>query len=59
VALQEEYGVSLDLGGGRTDVELAYDALGLGRVASQTVVFRRGDATAELVVSGYGRLRRR
>lgn len=59
VALQEEYGVSLELGNGRTDVDLAYDALGLGRVASQTVVFRRGDASAELIVSSYGRLRRR
>jgi Tfp pilus assembly protein FimT len=59
VALGVDFGVTLELGGARTDVELSYDALGLGRVASQTVVFRRGGAATELVVSGYGRVRRR
>ena len=59
VALTSELGVSLELGGGRSDVELSYDALGLGRMASQTVVLRRGDAAAELIVSSYGRVRRR
>jgi hypothetical protein len=59
VALTSELGVSLELGGGQPDVELRYDALGLGRLASQTVVLRRGDAVAELIVSSYGRVRRR
>jgi Tfp pilus assembly protein FimT len=59
VDLSGDFGVTLALGGGRSEVELAYDALGLGRVASQTVSFRRGEAAAELVISSYGRVRRR
>jgi len=59
VDFQADYGVEVTLGGGRTDVELTFDALGLGRLAGQTVGFGRGDARAELVVSGYGRVRRR
>ena len=59
VAIGSELGVSLELEGGRSDVELRYDALGLGRMASQTVVLRRAEAVAELVVSSYGRVRRR
>jgi prepilin-type N-terminal cleavage/methylation domain-containing protein len=58
-ALGAELGVTVVLGGAATEVELSYDALGLGRLASQTVIFRRGRETAELVVSGYGRVRRR
>ena len=58
IALITELGVSLELGGGRSEVELRYDALGLGRMASQTVVLRRGGAAAELIVSSYGRVRR-
>jgi type II secretory pathway pseudopilin PulG len=58
VALETDFGVTVELGGGRTQVDLAYDALGLGRVASQTIILRKGDATAELIVSGYGRVRR-
>jgi len=54
-----EYEVALELGEGRNEVEIAFDALGLGRLASQTIGFRRGDASAELVVSSYGRVRRR
>jgi prepilin-type N-terminal cleavage/methylation domain-containing protein len=56
--LQEEFDVSIALSGGTTEVELAYDALGLGRMASQTITFRRGSATAGLIVSSYGRARR-
>jgi prepilin-type N-terminal cleavage/methylation domain-containing protein len=52
-----ELGVAIDLGG-PSDVELSYDALGLGRMAAQTISFRRGLETAQLVVSGYGRARR-
>lgn len=59
VAMLAEFGVTLDLGGARPDVELRYDALGLGRMASETLVFRRGDAVAQLIVSSYGRVRRR
>jgi len=58
VDLASEFGVTLSLGGGAGEVELAYDALGLGRLASQTVVVRRGGASASLVVSSYGRVRR-
>lgn len=58
-ALGAEFGVTVALSGAATDVELAYDGLGLGRMASQTITFRRGRETAELVVSGYGRVRRR
>ena len=53
-----ELDVELEVGGG-LDVELRFNALGLGSVASQTLGFRRGTATAELVVSTYGRVRRR
>jgi len=59
VELASEFGVRLELGGTRPDVDLRYDALGLGRMTSQTVVLRRSEATAQLVVSSYGRLRRR
>ncbi len=58
-ALGGEFGVTVGLSGAATDVDLAYDGLGLGRMASQTITFRRGRETTELVVSGYGRVRRR
>lgn len=58
VALDVEFGVTVSLSGSTTDAELVYDGLGLGRVASQTITFRRGTETAELVVSAYGRVRR-
>lgn len=53
------FGVELDLGGEAGEVRLYYDALGVGRVASRTVLFRRGRAEAALVVASYGRVRRR
>jgi type II secretory pathway pseudopilin PulG len=59
VALGVEFGVVVGLGGTSTEVEMTYDALGLGRVASQTITLRRGLETAEVVVSSYGRVRRR
>jgi type II secretory pathway pseudopilin PulG len=59
VAFGAEFDVALTLSGDRAEVEIAFDALGLGRVASETVGFRRGDASAELVISSYGRVRRR
>ena len=58
-ALDTDFGVAVSLSGSAVQVELAYDALGLGRVASQTITFRRGGESAELLVSGYGRVRRR
>lgn len=59
IQLERETGVLVELGGGRREVSLDFDALGLGVVASRTLIFRRGDAEARLVVSGYGRIRRR
>lgn len=56
--LAREAGVTLVLARGRTGADLAYDALGLGRVASETLRFRRREAESGLVVSGYGRVRR-
>jgi prepilin-type N-terminal cleavage/methylation domain-containing protein len=38
-------------------VTIAYDALGLGRVASRTFRFRSGPAEARLTISSYGRVR--
>jgi Tfp pilus assembly protein FimT len=57
--LERELGVSVVLARSRTSAELTFDALGLGRVASETVLFRRGDAEAGLVISAFGRVRRR
>lgn len=59
VALETELGVVVELSRGRTRTELHYDALGLGRVASESLGFRRGGAEAGLIVSSYGRVRRR
>lgn len=59
VDLSAEYGVDLSLAGSPDTVEIRYDALGLGRVASRTLVFERGDQVASLVVSAFGRVRRR
>ena len=52
-------GVILALSGDRESVELTFDAMGVGRVASQTLRFSRGSAQAELVVSSFGRVTRR
>jgi type II secretory pathway pseudopilin PulG len=53
--LGDEFGVTLTLGGTATAAELPFDALGLGRRASGTLIFRRGSAEARLVVAAYGR----
>ena len=50
--------VRLSLSRNRSEVELSFDPLGLGRVASQTLIFSRGSSTARLVISSYGRLER-
>jgi type II secretory pathway pseudopilin PulG len=57
VDLGERYGVELRLGG-TSAVEIHYDPFGLGRVASRTILVRRGGARAGLTVSAYGRVRR-
>jgi len=51
--------VRLSLSRNRSEVELSFDPLGLGRVASQTLIFSRGSSTARLVISSYGRLERK
>jgi hypothetical protein len=58
VALERDLGVVVALARSRSSVALEYDALGLGRVASETLRFQRGDQERALVVSGYGRVRR-
>ena len=51
--------VELDLGPGRDSVRLRYDALGIGRVASTTIRARAGAEERTVVVSSFGRVRRR
>lgn len=58
IGLAENGPVELLLPRGRPEADLRFDALGLGRVASQTLRFRRGGAETALVVSAYGRVRR-
>jgi hypothetical protein len=52
-------GVTLRLGAGRDSAVIRFDALGLGRFANETIELARGDARAAVVVSSYGRIRRR
>lgn len=59
VRLESEWGVTVGLPGRRSSSRISFNALGLGRMASQTLVFRRGGASASLVVSSLGRVRRR
>lgn len=47
------------LTGGADSLSLRFDALGIGRFASASVGLRRGDAEGGLVLSSYGRVRRR
>jgi len=49
---------TLALSGERARATLLLDALGLGRVASQTLTFSRGEARALLVISSLGRVTR-
>ncbi len=58
LSLEIDLGVSVVLPRGRTAAEIHYDALGLGRVASETLRFTRGDQESGLVLSSYGRVRR-
>jgi prepilin-type N-terminal cleavage/methylation domain-containing protein len=58
VLLGRRFGVTLTLSRSRQATELRFDALGLGRIASETISLRRGSAEGRVVVSGYGRVRR-
>jgi prepilin-type N-terminal cleavage/methylation domain-containing protein len=55
VDLESELGVTVTLSRERSATQMEFDALGLGRMAGETLVFRRGDAEAVLVISAYGR----
>jgi prepilin-type N-terminal cleavage/methylation domain-containing protein len=50
-------GVALSLLSGRDSTRIRFDALGIGRIASQTFLLRRGAAEARVVVSALGRVR--
>lgn len=52
-------GVAIALPDGSRRTAVAFDGLGLGIVASRTLVFRRGQAEARLVISSRGRGSRR
>jgi prepilin-type N-terminal cleavage/methylation domain-containing protein len=52
------HGVAVSPVGSRTRAELAYGPSGLGRVASVTLAFTRGEVARTLVVSAHGRVRR-
>lgn len=58
VDLYSDHQVEMSVGR-RPSVTLSFDALGLGQAASATIVFRRGSAERALVISSYGRVRRR
>jgi len=53
------FGVRVETGASGTVARLTFDGLGIGRVASRTIVVRRGSAEAGITVSSYGRIVRR
>lgn len=53
-----ERGIDAQVLGPRSLVELNYGPLGVAGFAAASVVLRRRDAEARLVISGYGRVRR-
>ena len=57
--LEESSGVTLGLSRDRSEARLRFGPLGLGRIASQTLRFRRGEAEVLLVISSFGRVARR
>jgi len=59
VEIEADLGVELTLSRARMTTTLAFDALGLGRVSSETIRFRRASVERLLVISSYGRARRR
>ncbi|HSJ12951.1 MAG TPA: prepilin-type N-terminal cleavage/methylation domain-containing protein [Longimicrobiales bacterium] len=57
-SLRERFGVGVELSGQSSgSVALRFDGMGLGRMASRTVTFRRGRAQAHVSISAYGRAR--
>ena len=56
VPLGGDLDVEMTLSSGRERVEILFDALGLGRVASQTIRFMRNGSRSGLVVSSLGRV---
>ena len=56
LALEERFGVRLELSSARA--RLPFDAMGVGRLASRSLRFARGEASSGLSVSAYGRIRR-
>jgi Tfp pilus assembly protein FimT len=55
--LARTHGVRVEVGGTPTVAVVRFDALGIGRLASRTVVLRRGGAEARIAISAYGRWR--
>ena len=58
IQLEEPAGVQVVLSRSRMRTEVSYDALGIGRVASETIRFRLDGEEAGLTVSSFGRVRR-
>ena len=56
--LSPAHDVELEIEGAGGEVTVRFDALGLGRVASRTLVLRRGDVASRVIISSYGRARR-
>lgn len=56
--LKEGWGVTLGVGGSAAPAVIDFNAMGLGVVASRTITFTRGGATAGLAISSFGRVRR-
>ena len=52
-------GVEVRLTGRRDSLSFRFDRLGIGRFASGSVTLRRGQASKGVVLSSYGRVRRR
>lgn len=55
--LHDDFRVTLGTSNGAALVTLRFDALGIGRMASQSIVLERGDARAGVSLSTYGRPR--
>jgi prepilin-type N-terminal cleavage/methylation domain-containing protein len=56
---QATFGVRLELSGSGSSATVAFDALGIGRLANRRVTLTRGRETAAVVISSYGRITRR
>ena len=56
LAIEERFGVRIVPGAASATV--AFDALGIGRLASRSVTFLRGQERAAVTISAYGRVRR-